>query len=155
MLECHDRNVPLVSFICFLKSYFLLSFVFSYTRSSLLHMALPQLQQAGLLFVAVSRLLIAVASLVEEHGLQTRGVRSCGTLAQLLHHVQNLPEPGIEPVFSTLTGRFLTRCHLGSPPFFLQPKKFSILSSLHENSLVEDRELSPHKFRKYGPLPGR
>ena len=47
-----------------------------------------------------------------------------------------------------------TLCHSGSPPFSLWPKKFSILSSLHENSLVEDRELSPHKFRKDGPLPG-
>ena len=33
---------------------------------------------------------------------------SCGTRAQLLWGMWDLPEPGIEPVTSALTGRFLT-----------------------------------------------
>ena len=36
----------------------------------------------GLLFVAVRRLLIAVASLVAEHGSRHAGFSSCGTQAQ-------------------------------------------------------------------------
>ena len=36
----------------------------------------------GLLFIAVHGFLIAVASLVAEHGLLARGLSSCGTWAQ-------------------------------------------------------------------------
>ena len=38
--------------------------------------------EQGLLFVVVHELLIAVASLVAEHGLEARGLHSCGTWAQ-------------------------------------------------------------------------
>ena len=38
--------------------------------------------ERGLLFVAVRGLLIAVASLVVEHGLLARGLSSCGAEAQ-------------------------------------------------------------------------
>ena len=37
--------------------------------------------ERGLLFVAVRGLLIAVASLVAEHGLQVRGLSRCGSHA--------------------------------------------------------------------------
>ena len=40
--------------------------------------------EQGLLFVAVCRLLIAVASLVAEHGSRRTGFSSCGTWAQQL-----------------------------------------------------------------------
>ena len=56
----------------------------------------------GLLFVAVHGLLLAVAAFVAEHGLQTCGLSSCGTRAQLLHGMWNLPGPGIEPVSPAL-----------------------------------------------------
>ena len=79
----------------------------------------------GLLFIAVRRLLIALASLVVEHGLQAHrlqqlwhvgsvvvtyglsscGVRaverrlsSCGARAQLLRGMWDLPGPGVEPL---------------------------------------------------------
>ena len=39
------------------------------------------LGERGLLFVAVHGLLIAVASFVVEHGLQVRGLSSCGSRA--------------------------------------------------------------------------
>ena len=38
----------------------------------------------GLLFIAVRRLLIAVASLVAEHGLEACGLSSCGTWASVV-----------------------------------------------------------------------
>ena len=89
----------------------------------------------GLLFVAVCRLPIAVASLVAEHGLQARGLqqlwhagsvvvvcglsscglraperrlRSCGTRAELLRGMWHLPGPGLEPVSPAWAGGFLS-----------------------------------------------
>ena len=89
----------------------------------------------GLSLVAVSGLLIEVASLVAEHGLQAHGLQqlwhassvvvarglsscgsralerrlnSCGARAQLLCGMWDLPVPGLEPVFRALAGRFLT-----------------------------------------------
>ena len=87
----------------------------------------------GPLFVAVCSLLIAVASLVAEHGLQSCGLQqlqyagsaavarglsscgswalersSCGAQAQLLRGMWDLPGPGIEPVSPALAGGFLT-----------------------------------------------
>ena len=38
--------------------------------------------EQGLLFIVVRGLLIAVASLVSEHGLQAHGLSGCGTWAQ-------------------------------------------------------------------------
>ena len=68
-----------------------------------------------LLFVAVRGLLIAVASLVAEHGLSSCGswalecrLSSCGARAYLLRGMWDLPRPGLEPVSPALAGRFLT-----------------------------------------------
>ena len=44
--------------------------------------AFSSCSERGLLFIAVRGLLIAVASLVVEHGLQAHGLSSCGTRAQ-------------------------------------------------------------------------
>ena len=49
----------------------------------------------------MGRLLIAVASLVVEHGLWV-------TQAQLLLSMWDLPRPGIEPVSPVLADRFLS-----------------------------------------------
>ena len=76
--------------------------------------------ERGLLFIAVHGLLIAVASLVVEHGLQACGLSSCGsralerrlgscgTWAQLLRGMWDLPGLGLEPVSPALAGGFLT-----------------------------------------------
>ena len=95
--------------------------------------------ERGLLFLAVCGLLIAVASLVEEHRLYVHRLqqlwlessraqaqqlwhtglvapRSCGTRAQLLRSMWDLPGPGLEPVSPALAGGFLTT----APPGKLQ-----------------------------------
>ena len=69
----------------------------------------------GLLFIAMHGLLIAVASLVAEHGLQARGLSSCGTQAQLLYGMWDLPGPGLEPISPSLAGRFLITGPPGKP----------------------------------------
>ena len=62
----------------------------------------------GPLFIAVRGPLTIAASLVVEHRLQTRRLSSCGSRAQLLRGMWDLPRPGLEPVFPALAGRFST-----------------------------------------------
>ena len=81
----------------------------------------------GPLFVAVHGLLIAVASLVAEHGLQACSLSSCGSQApecrlssrgaraSLLCGMWDLPGPGLEPVSPVLAGGFLTTAPPGKP----------------------------------------
>ena len=70
----------------------------------------------GPLFIAVRGPLTIVASLVAEHRLQTRRLSSCGTRAQLLRGMWDLPRPGLEPVSPALAGRFSTTAPPGKPP---------------------------------------
>ena len=62
----------------------------------------------GSLFITVRRPLIIAASLVAEHRLQMRRLSNCGSWAQLLHGMWDLPRPGLEPVAPALAGRFST-----------------------------------------------
>ena len=69
----------------------------------------------GPLFIAVRGLLTIMASLVTELRLQTRRLSSCGSQAQLLRSMWDLPRPGFEPVFPALAGRFSTTAPPGKP----------------------------------------
>ena len=71
--------------------------------------------EGGPLFIAVRGPLTVVASLVVEHRLQTRRLSSCGSRAQLLRCMWDLPRPGFEPVSPALTGGFLTTAPPGKP----------------------------------------
>ena len=62
----------------------------------------------GPLFITVHGPLIIAASLVAEHRLQTRRLSSCGSRAQLLRGMWDLPRPGLEPVSLALAGRLST-----------------------------------------------
>ena len=72
----------------------------------------------GLLFIAVRGSLTVVASLVAEHRLPTRRLSSCGSRAQLLRGMWDLPRPGLEPVSPALAGRFSTTAPPGKPTIF-------------------------------------
>ena len=93
----------------------------------------------GPLFITVRGPLTIAASLVEEHRLQTCRLSSCGTRAQLLHSMWDLPRPGLEPVSPALAGRFSTTAPPGKPsmdPFNwdtwgLKTGKYSCIISLH------------------------
>ena len=78
----------------------------------------------GPLFIAVRGSLTIVASLVAEHRLQTRRLSICGSWAQLLRGMWDLPRPGLEPVSPALAGRFSTTAPPGKPHFFF---RFAIL----------------------------
>ena len=71
----------------------------------------------GPLFIAVRGPLTIVASLVAEHRLQTRRLSSCGSRAQLLRGMWDLPRPGLESVSPALAGRFSTTTPPGKPPW--------------------------------------
>ena len=70
----------------------------------------------GPLFIAVHGPLTIVASLVAEHRLQTHRLSSCGSRAQLLRGMWDLPRPGLKPVSPALAGRFPTTAPPGKPP---------------------------------------
>ena len=106
-------------------------FIFGCVGSSLLHRAFSSCGEQGLLLVVVCRLLIAVASLVAEHGLQVHGIQQLWPAGsrvqaqQLWHTGLVVPRhvgsywTGLEPVSPALVGGFLTTCHQGSPKILI------------------------------------
>ena len=69
----------------------------------------------GPLFIIVRGPLTVAASLVAEHRLQTRRLSSCGSRAQLLRGMWDLPRPGLKPVSPALAGGFSTTAPPGKP----------------------------------------
>ena len=69
----------------------------------------------GPLFIAVRGPLTIAASPVAEHRLQTRRLSSCGSRAQLLRGMWDLPRPGLEPASPALAGRLSTTAPPGKP----------------------------------------
>ena len=65
--------------------------------------------------VAVRGPLTIAASLVAEHRLQTRKPSRCGSRAQLLRGMRDLPRPGLEPLSPALAGRLPTTAPPGKP----------------------------------------
>ena len=72
--------------------------------------------EQGSLFIAVRGPLTITASLAAEHRLQTHRLSSCGSRAQLLRDMWDLPRPGLEPVSPALAGGFSTTAPPGKPP---------------------------------------
>ena len=109
-LKSMNRTVwgPLTKFFFF---FFDLFIYFSCVGSSFLCKGFLWLRQAG---VTLHR--GAQAPLVAEHRLQTRRLSSCGSRAQLLPGMWDLPRPGIEPMSPALAGRFSTTVPPGKPP---------------------------------------
>ena len=69
----------------------------------------------GPLFIAVRGPLAIAASLVAEHRLQSRRLSNCGSRAQLLRGMWDLPRPGLKPVSRALASRFSTTVPPGKP----------------------------------------
>ena len=71
----------------------------------------------GPLLIAVRGPLTTTASPVAEHRLQMRRLSSCGSRAQPLRGMWDLPRPGLEPVSPALAGRLSTTAPPGKPQF--------------------------------------
>ena len=69
----------------------------------------------GPLFIAVCGPLTITAPPVAEHRLQTRRLSNCGSPAELLRGMWDLPRPGLEPASPALAGRFSTTAPPGKP----------------------------------------
>ena len=69
----------------------------------------------GPLFIAVRGPLTIAASPAAEHRLQTRRLSNCGSRAQLLRGMWDLPGPGLEPASPALAGRLSTTAPPGKP----------------------------------------
>ena len=89
-----------------------------------------------------ARALGAWASVVVAHGLSSCGSRalerrlsSCGTWAQLLHGMWDLPGPGFELVSPALAGGFLTTAPPGKSPLTLLDAE-TILPSIYEQQVA-------------------
>ena len=103
-----------------LKRFFFLIYLFIYLFLAVLGLrfcarAFSSCGKRGPLFIAVRGLLTIVASLVAEHRLQTHRLSSCGSRAQLLCGMWDLPRPGLEPVSPALAGRFSITAPPGKP----------------------------------------
>ena len=109
----HHQGSPGLFFFFFLNLFNL--FIFGCVGSSFLCKGFLQLWQAGATLHCGARASIA-ASLVAEHRLQTRRLSSCGSRAQLLRGIWDLPRPGLEPVSPELAGAFSTTAPPGKPP---------------------------------------
>ena len=69
----------------------------------------------GPLFITARGPLTIAASLGAEHRLQTRRLSNCGSWAQLLRGMWDLPRPVLEPTSPALAGRFSTTAPPGKP----------------------------------------
>ena len=99
-------------FVCFLKIYLLFMAVLGLRFCA---RAFSSCGKRGPLLIVVRGPLIIAASLVAEHRLQTRRLSSCGSRAQPLHGMWDLPRPGLEPLSPALAGRFSTTAPPGKP----------------------------------------
>ena len=100
--------------------FFFFNFIFIYLFLAVLGLrfcarAFSSCGKRGSLFIAVRGPLTIAASLVAEHRLQTRRLSSCGSRAQLLRGMWDLPRPGLEPVSPALPGGFSTTAPPGKP----------------------------------------
>ena len=107
-------------FIYFLKDTLKKFFLFVYLFMAVLGVrfcarAFSSCGKRGPLFIAVRGPLTIAASLVAEHRLQTCRLSSCGSRAQLVRGMWDLPRPGLEPMSPALAGRFSTTVPPGKP----------------------------------------
>ena len=99
---------------------YLFIYLFTYLFTAVLGLrfcarALSSCGEQGPLFIAVRGPLTVVASPVAEHRLQTRRLSNCGSRAQLLRGMWDLPRPGLEPASPALAGRLSATAPPGKP----------------------------------------
>ena len=86
--------------------------------------AFPSCGKRGPLLIAVRGPLTIAASLVVERRLQPRRLSNCGSRAQSLHGMWDLPRPGLEPVSPASAGRLSTTAPPGKPNIISFLKQF-------------------------------
>ena len=110
---CYTQEISYIFFFFFLNSFIYLFMAVLGLRFCA--RAFSSCSRWGPLFIAVRGPLTIVASLVAEHRLQMRRLSNCGSRAQLLSVMWDLPRPGLEPVSPALADRFSTTVPPGKP----------------------------------------
>ena len=105
--------------------------------------AFSSCDERGPLFIAVHGPLTAAASPVAEHRLQMHRLSSCGSRAQLLRSMLDLPRPGLEPVSPALAGRFSTTAPPGKPQKCFQNHTFFQFLSNKTQSSRQKQPIDP------------
>ena len=108
-------NSYIYIFIVIFYLFIYLIFIFGCIGSSFLCEGFLYLRQAGATLHRGAWASSLSRPLVAEHRLQTRRLSSCGSRAQLLRGMWDLPRPGLEPVPPALAGRFPTIAPPGKP----------------------------------------
>ena len=103
-------------FVCLFLNYYLFIYLFlAVLGLRFCARAFSSCGKRGPLFIAVRGPLTIAASLAAGHRLQTRRLSNCGSRAQSLCSMWDLPRPGLEPVSPALAGRFSTTAPPGKP----------------------------------------
>ena len=140
---CFKNTIKSTSKLCVHFTFFFFLNLFTYLFMAVLGLcfcarALSSCGKRGPLFIAVRGPPTAAASLVAEHRLQTRRLSNCGSRAQLLRGMWDLPRPGPERVSPALAGRLSTTAPPGKPPIlhiFKGPVDINFI--LEKNPTVE------------------
>ena len=119
----HFPEKPCEFFFFFLihkALFFFVNFGFIYLFMAVLGLrfcarAFSSCSKWGPLFIALRGPLTIAASLVAEHRLQMHRLSNCGSRAQLLRGMWDLPRTRLEPVSPALAGRFSTTVPPGKP----------------------------------------
>ena len=111
------------------KKKFIYLFIFGCVGSSFLCKAFSSCSERGPLFIAVHGPLTVAASPIAEHRLQTRRLSSCGSRAQSLCGMWDLPGLGHEPMSPALAGGFPTTAPPEKPKRILFESRARVLSA--------------------------
>ena len=112
--------------------------------------AFSSCSKRGPLFIAVRGPLTIMASPVAEHRLQTCRLSNCGSRAQSLRGMWDLPRPGLEPVSPALAGRPSTTAPPGKPSLpFLNSIVFLLLSPKSSLYILDTSPLSHMNFKYF------
>ena len=107
--------MPIYAYILFFLKYLFIYLFMAVLGLCFCARAFSSCGKWGPLFIAVCGPRTVAASLVAEHRLQTRRLSNCGSQAQLLRSMWDLPRPGFEPMSPALAGRFSTTAPPGKP----------------------------------------
>ena len=98
--KCYNHFLFLIYLFIYLFNFFLAALGLRFCARAFFSCG-----ERGPLFIAVRGPLTVAASFVAEHRLQTRRLSSCGSRAQLLRGMWDLPRPGPEPAYPASAGR--------------------------------------------------
>ena len=141
MINVSCYNITIINIIVIL---FIYVFIFAVLGLRFCARAFSSCGERGPLFIAVRGPLTIAASLVVEYRLQTRRLSSCGSRAQLLRGMWDLPRPGLEPVSPALAGRLSTTAPPGKPcySFYISFSHISNVTSGLKNTYLDNISVS-------------